>query len=148
VPRYEQELAAGNLPAAMVALIKGTGDRSLFTSLPRFVLLPMFKLAMRYQRKRSEDDAPLLQALIPTAHFDARLVAEMAGRLEGFRAVRAETLLLGGSRSAIYLIAALDALSTVLSNRKRIEFPGLGHIAADNGGKPARVADELRRYFS
>jgi pimeloyl-ACP methyl ester carboxylesterase len=148
VPRYEQELAAGNLPAAMVALIKGTGDRSLFTSLPRLVLLPMFKLAMRYQRKRSEDDAPLLQALIPTAHFDARLVAEMAGRLEYFRAVRAETLLLGGSRSAIYLIAALDALSTVLSNCKRIEFPGLGHIAADNGGKPARVADELRRYFS
>jgi pimeloyl-ACP methyl ester carboxylesterase len=148
VPRYDKELAAGNLPAAMVAVIKGTGDRSLFTSLPWFVLLPMFKLAMRYQRKRSEDDEPLLQELIPTVHFDTRLVAEMAGRLESFRAVRADTLLLGGSRSAIYLIAALDALSTVLSNCKRIEFPWLGHIAADNSGEPARVAEELRRYFS
>jgi pimeloyl-ACP methyl ester carboxylesterase len=148
VPRYDKELAAGNLPAAMVALIKGTGDRSLFTSLPWLVLLPMFKLAMRYQRKRSEDDEPLLQALIPTVHFDTRLVAEMAGRLESFRAVRAETLLLGGTRSATYLIAALDALNTILSNCKRIEFPGLGHIAADNSGEPARVAEKLRRYFS
>jgi hypothetical protein len=145
VPRYEKELAAGNLPAAMVAIIKGTGDRGLFTSLPWFVLLPMFKLAMR---RWNQDDEPSLQALIPTLHFDARLVAEMAGRLESFRTLRAEALLLGGSKSAVYLIAALDALSRVLPNCKRIEFPGLGHIAADNCGEPARVADELRRYFS
>jgi uncharacterized protein (DUF2336 family) len=81
-------------------------------------------------------------------HFDARLVAEMAGRLDSFRAVRAETLLLGGSKSAVYLGAALDALSTVLPNWERIEFSGIGHIAADNSGAPKRVADELRRYFS
>lgn len=148
VPRYEKELAAGNLPAAMVAIIKGTGDRELLTNLPWFVLRSMFKLAMRHQGQQSEDDQPSLQALIPTVQFDARLVAEMAGRLESFKAVRAATLLLGGSKSAAYLTAALDALSTVLPHCKRVEFPGLGHIAADNGGEPLRVADELRRYFS
>jgi pimeloyl-ACP methyl ester carboxylesterase len=39
VPRYETELAA-NLAAAMVAIIKGTGDQGLLTHLPGFVLRP------------------------------------------------------------------------------------------------------------
>ncbi len=142
VPRYDRDLAGGNLPAAMVAIIKGTGDRMLLTR------LPSFEVAMRNQAKRNEDDEPSLQALIPTVHFDTRLTMEMAGRLETFGAVRAETLLLSGTRSAVYLIAAVDALSNVLPNCKRIELRGLGHIAADNNGKPTRVADELRRYFS
>jgi pimeloyl-ACP methyl ester carboxylesterase len=146
VPRYDKELAAGNLAAAMAAAIKGTGDREFFTNLPSFILAAIFKLAMRYQRPL--DDEPALETLIPTVHFDTRLVAEMAGRLESFRAVRAETLLLGGSKSAVYLVAALDALGTVLPKCRRVEFPGLGHIAADNHGEPLRVADELRRYFS
>ena len=146
VPRYDKELAAGNLAAALAAAIKGTGDREFFTNLPSFILATIFKLGMRYQRP--PDDGPPLQTLIPTVHFDTRLVAEMAGRLESFRAVRAETLLLGGSKSAVYLPAALDALATVLPNCKRVEFAGLGHIAADNNGEPLRVADELRRYFS
>jgi pimeloyl-ACP methyl ester carboxylesterase len=148
VPRYEKELAAGNLAAAMVAIVKGTGDRELVTHLPWFILVPMFKLAMRSQQHMSEDDGPSLQALIPIVHFDTRLVAEMAGRLESFRAVRAETLLLGGSKSAVYLTATLDALSTVLPGCNRVEFAGLGHIAADNGGQPSRVADMLRRFFA
>jgi pimeloyl-ACP methyl ester carboxylesterase len=148
VPPYEKELAAGNLPAALVEIIKGTGDRELLTNLPRFILEPMFRLAMRRQRQLSEDNEPSLQALIPTMHFDARLVGEMVGRLESFAALRTETLLLGGSKSTAYLKAALDALSTVLPNCKRIEFAGLGHIAADNAGQPLRVADALRRHFA
>src|SRR5262245_13376113 len=148
VPGYEKELAAGNLAGAMVAILKGTADRELFTSLPWFVLMPMFKLAMRWRPKPSQDDAPPLQELIPTMLFDARLVAEMAGRLESFKALCVETLLLGGTKSASYLAAALDALSAIIPDCKRITLTGLGHVAADNSGEPARVADELRRYFS
>jgi hypothetical protein len=46
------------------------------------------------------------------------------------------------------LKGALDGLSTVLPNVRRIEFAALGHLAADNSGKPERVAQELRRFFS
>ena len=148
VPRYEKELAAGNLAAAMTAIIKGTGDRGFFAHVPRFILAPMFKFGMRYQRPSSEDGQPTLQALVPTLHFDARLVLETAGTLERYKAIRAETLLLGGSRSAIYLGAAVDALSTILPNCRRVEFAGVGHVAADNAGQPLRVAEELRRHFS
>ena len=149
VPPYEKALAAGNLAAAMLAVIKGTRDRrDLFAHLPSFILVSMFKFAMRHERRSNEDDEPSLQTLIPTMHFDGQLVAEMAGRLEQFKAVRTETLLLGGSRSAVYLGAALEALSTVLPNCTRVEFAGAGHIAADNSGQPWRVAEALRRHFS
>src|SRR3954470_22516457 len=80
VPGYDKELAAGNLGSAMAAAIKGTGDRELFTNLPSFILATIFWLGMRYQRPI--DDEPTLQTLVPTVHFDSRLVAEMAGRLE------------------------------------------------------------------
>jgi hypothetical protein len=58
------------------------------------------------------------------------------------------TLLLGGTKSAAFLAAALDALSATVPNCKRVEFSGLGHLAADNSGEPTRVADELRRFFT
>jgi pimeloyl-ACP methyl ester carboxylesterase len=144
---YEKELAGGNLAGAMAAIIKGTGDREFLTSLPLFVLRSIFGFAIRNQPP-GDDDQPSLAALIPTMHFDIKLIAEMAGRLESFRALRTETLLLSGTKSATYLTAAVDALSATLPNCKRSEFPGLGHIAADNHGMPLRVAATLRRYFA
>ena len=62
--------------------------------------------------------------------------------------MKADVLLLGGSKSAPYLRHALDALGGVLPNAQRIELPGVGHLAADNGGKPEIVATELRAFFS
>jgi uncharacterized protein (DUF2336 family) len=91
-----------------------------------------------------------MRMLAPTLHYDFQLVIEMDGALESFRAVRAEVLLLGGSRSPAYLKAALDALAKVLPQVSRVEFSGLGHEAsgnADRRGHPARVALELRRFF-
>jgi pimeloyl-ACP methyl ester carboxylesterase len=148
VPGYEKDMANGNLAAAMVDVIKGTGDRDLLSRVPRMLLVLLFSAAMRAEAKRGTQDGPPIQALVPTVHFDAQLAAEMAGKLGTFRDLQTETLLLGGSRSKAYLTAALSALGEVLPNSRRIEFSGLGHIAADDSGAPIRVADELRRYFS
>jgi pimeloyl-ACP methyl ester carboxylesterase len=147
VPRYEQELARGDLAAAMVASIAGTSDPSLFTALPRFILVPLIRLALKASAKKVGTEHALLGTLIPTVHFDTLLVAEMAGTIEKFRAVRSEVLLMGGSRSVAYLPLALNALNSALPNARRVELSGLGHLAADNGGAPERVADELRRFF-
>jgi pimeloyl-ACP methyl ester carboxylesterase len=147
VPRYERELARGDLAAAMVAIIKGTGDRSLFTALPRFVLVPLMRRAIQASANETGADSASLEVLVPTVRFDTRLAAEMAGMIEKFKAVRPEVLLIGGSRSAAYLPAALDALADVLPNVRRIELSGLGHLAADNVGEPERVANELRHFF-
>ncbi len=88
--------------------------------------------------------------LAPTLHNDFQLSVESEGALESFKAIRAEVLLLGGSKSPAYLKVALDALEKALPDAKRIEFPGLNHGASGNtnrGGKPERVAQELRRFF-
>lgn len=147
VPRYEKELARGRLAAAMVAAIKGAGDPSLFTALPRFILVPLMWLAIQASAKEAGAENASLEILVPTVHFDTRLAAEMAGTIEKFKAVRPEVLLIGGSRSVAYLRPALDALGGVLPNVTRVELSGLGHLAADNIGRPERVANELRRFF-
>jgi pimeloyl-ACP methyl ester carboxylesterase len=147
VPRYKQELAQGKLGAAMVSIIKGTGDSSLLALAPRFLLVPLLTLAIRADAKEVKHDAVPLQALIPTMRYDTQLVKEMEDTLERFQTMTTEVLLLGGSKSRRYLKDALDGLSTVLPNVRRIEFAALGHLAADNSGKPERVAQELRRFF-
>ncbi len=103
-----------------------------------------------HSRGRSDanhDDVPL-KALVPTMHYDAQLVIESEGSLASFRGVSAEVLLLGGARSASYLKKSLYGLEHVLPHVQRTEFPGVGHLAADNSGKPEMVAGELRRFFT
>lgn len=147
VPGYEKQLADGHLGGAMAVALKGTGDRELFTRLPRFVIAALMSFAIKASAKQLNGSAPSLAALIPTVRFDGRLVKEMAGTLNRFKAVQADVLLLGGDRSIAYLPRALDALGTVLPHCRRVELAGIGHLAADDTGAPERVADELRRFF-
>ena len=93
------------------------------------------------------DDVPLRE-LVPMMHYDAQLVIETDGTIETFRAVPADVLLLGGTRSAPYLKTSLNALRTVLPHVRFVALAGLDHLAADNSGKPERIAEELRRFFS
>ena len=62
-------------------------------------------------------------------------------------AVTAETLLLGGERSPAYLKGVLNGLEPVLPEVRRVTLDGVGHVAADNSGKPELVAAELRKFF-
>ena len=147
MPAYESELADGNLAAAMVAIIKGVGDPSMLPRLPRFVFVPMIATAL-WTQSMLGDRRYSLRRLIPTMQFDIALVREMAGRIESFRALETRTLLMAGTRSAPFLLAAVDALEDVLPNCQRVDLAGLGHVAADDNGEPARVADVLREYFA
>ena len=84
-------------------------------------------------------------------HYDFQLVVEMSGKLESFRNVDTEVLLLGGSKSPAYLKVALDALEKVLPRVTRVELPGLDHAASwntDRGGQPGPMAQALRRFFA
>jgi pimeloyl-ACP methyl ester carboxylesterase len=144
VPRYERELAAGNLSAAMVTLLKGTRDRrDWFTGLPRLLLTPMMGMALR----GSGEEAAAIRELVPTFHYDAQLVAATAGPVRRFGAINMPVLLMGGENSNPYLPMALNALQRELPQAERVELKGVGHIAADNVGKPRLVASELRRFF-
>jgi pimeloyl-ACP methyl ester carboxylesterase len=89
-----------------------------------------------------------LQDLIPTMHHDAQIVLDTADKLEHLAAIKAQVLLLGGGSSPSYFKRILSAVHQAIPSSTYVELPGLGHMSADNGGKPYRVAQELFRFFS
>lgn len=150
--RYDQEMAQGKVAAALITAMQGAQmGPPTFNAMPRWLSEPLTKMAMAQDDKNIKGDYVPMRALAPTLHYDFQLVVEMSGKLENFRAIHAEVLLLGGSNSPAYLKGALDALEKGLPPVKRVEFPGLSHAAAwniDRGGQPEPVAQELRRFFA
>jgi pimeloyl-ACP methyl ester carboxylesterase len=148
LPRYEREMAAGQLAAALVTIMKGTADRTALRPIPRFLLVGALSLAIRKTAGKPLPAGVVSpRDLIPTMHYDARTVLDAAGPLDRFAGLSCDALLLGGSKSARNLTAALDGLSAVLPGARRVTLPRAGHTAADNGGKPELVAAQLRAFF-
>ena len=146
LPRFDSEVAAGNLAAALVTVLKGTGDWEWVRWCPYALLTPLAALALRRESKLASQDVPI-SALISTMHYDAQLVREATPDIERFRALAKPLLLLGGSESARFLKQGLDVFEPLVAGAKRVELRGVGHTAADNSGKPQRVAAELRGFF-
>lgn len=152
VARYDREMAQGKVAAALVTGMKGAQmGPPILNSMPGWLLESLTNTAMKSEDKKAKDGDVTMRMLAPTLHYDFQLVVEMRETLERFTAVRAETLLLGGSKSPAYLKVAVDALEQTLPLTRRVEFPGLDHGASgntDRGGQPERVAQELRRFFA
>ena len=126
----------------------------IFNVVPRFLLEWLTSKAMASEDKMAPADQITMRRLAPTLHYDFQLVVEMSEKVERFRTVHTDVLLLGGSKSPAYLKAALDALEKVMPRAKRVEFAGLDHGGSSDrsnmnrGGNPELVAQELRRFFS
>lgn len=147
LPRFDREIAAGDLGAAFVTHGKGVEASPLFRFAPRFLLDPLFRLALEKQDTDVEGGEVALRALVLTMRADAQLVIETRSAPDLYRGITADLLLLGGGRSPASLRRATDALAAALK-AQRITFPKLAHLGADNSGKPQMVAEELRRFFS
>jgi pimeloyl-ACP methyl ester carboxylesterase len=147
IHRYDEKVAEGKLAAAMVT-VSADDPSSGLSKLPRFLLLILFTFILRIDAMTVKGDDVQLKDLMPTLDYDIALVNETEGKLENFKDVSAEVLLLGGSKSNLMLKNSLDALSNILPHVNRIELLGLDHKAAMNSGKPERIAQELRRFFS
>jgi hypothetical protein len=123
----------------------------IFNVIPRRLLELLTKMMLASEDKKAGGDYVTMRMLAPTMHYDLQLAVESEGMVENFRAIRSEVLLLGSSKSPTYFKIALDALEKLIPHARRIEFHGLNHGASGNtnrGGKPERVAQELRRFFS
>jgi pimeloyl-ACP methyl ester carboxylesterase len=150
--RLDREIEAGRVAAALITGMKGAQmGPSILRALPRWLLEFLVNAAMKAESKHPHTDYRSMKALGATLPYDSQLVVEMSGKVEPFRSVRAEVLLIGGSRSPEYLKAALDALEQTLPKVRRVELRGLNHAAswnADRGGRPKPIAHELRQFFS
>jgi pimeloyl-ACP methyl ester carboxylesterase len=150
--RFDEEMAEGKVASALVTAMKGSQmGPPVFNIMPRALLELLTKMMTASEDKKAKPGDVTMSMLASTLRDDFQLSLETAGALESFNAIRAETLLLGGSKSPTYFKVALDALEHVLPNARRIEFTGLNHGASGNtnrGGKPERVAQELRAFFA
>lgn len=149
---YDQQIAQGKVAAALVTGMKGTQmGPAIFNLMPNWLLERMTAKMMDSEDKKAAPGAMTFRTLAPTLHYDGTLVAEMAGSLERFHAMSKDALLLGGSKSPAYLKQALDDLERTLPHMRRVTFAGLDHGGSgptQMGGKPALVAQELRRFLA
>jgi len=155
LPRYDREITQGKIAAALITGMKGAQLGSpVINVMPRWFLELITAMTIKQEDEKAKNGDVTMRELAPTLHYDFQLVAEMAEKVENFKAIHSEVLLLGGDKSPAWLKAALDALEKNLPRAKRIEFPGLDHggssdISSTNRfGQPEKVVPELRRFFA
>jgi pimeloyl-ACP methyl ester carboxylesterase len=148
--KYEKNLENGRLAAALAYAMKGAGGAGLMEKLPRFILAPLLRLAMKAENAETKDgkEDVSITELVGTVRYDILLVSETKGLIENVKLQQSDILLLGGSKSKKYLHNdVLNKLSVRLPPSKRLIFKGLDHLATDDTGKPDIVAPILRQFF-
>jgi pimeloyl-ACP methyl ester carboxylesterase len=148
VPAFDRAMQNGNYGAAMAAVLKGTGDKGIFSLIPRFILATLFNLAINKEDKQGDEQKVPLKTLIGAMYNDIKIVQDAKAILEKYKEIKADVLLLGGNKSRDFLASNLDIINAGLPSAKRVTFSGIGHIAADNSGKPESVAQELKLFFT
>jgi len=78
---------------------------------------------------------------------DAALQREASAELSRFAQLSCKLLLMGGTRSHQELRRGLDSFAALVPHAKRVTLGDVGHLAADNNGKPELVAAHLRAFF-
>lgn len=153
VRQFSQEIAEGDLTTAMVtslgvySKIDPDEKSPWMTHLPGVIWKPIFKMILEVDEKNVKDDDVTLKELMPTLKYDVQLVNETEGKLDNFREVSAEVLLLGGSKSPIFLKNSLETLAKILPHVKLKELQGLDHDSAQDYGKPEVIAQEIKGFI-
>jgi pimeloyl-ACP methyl ester carboxylesterase len=122
-----------------------------FRAMPKGLTARLVMMGMAQEAKKPAGPYPTMRELASTLHSDFAIVAESSGRLDDYASIRAEVLLMGGSKSPTFLKRALADLARVLPGAARIELEGLDHAASWNSdvrGHPEPVAKVLRRFFA
>jgi pimeloyl-ACP methyl ester carboxylesterase len=149
--RYDREIAEGNVPAALVTAMKGSEmGPAFFRAMPHWLMVPLTKHMIARDDRNAQVGDVTMRMLAPTLHYDFQLICESEGPIDRFQDIRADLILLGGTKSPTYLQTSVETLSKVFPRARRVTLRGLGHEASGNvnqWGKPQQVALELRRFF-
>ena len=149
---FDDEMARGKVGEAMVTAMRGAEmGPGWFRALPKALTARLAMMGMAQEAKKPAGPYPTMRELSSTLHAEFAIVTESSGRLDDYRSIRADVLLMGGSKSPAFLKRALADLARVLPNARRVELEGLDHAASWNSdvrGHPEPVARELRRFFA
>lgn len=157
ISRGERLVASGDIAAAMASLAKEARDSETraqtisapYRLLSRIMTQPIICRMLLWADARlvKGDDAALRDTIVAWKQ-EMDVVEATEGTIDDYRNVTAEVLLLCGSNAPPLFTGTFDALHNVLPRATRVELPGLNHGAAqDQGGNPAVIADQLRRFF-
>lgn len=131
---------------AMALILKGTGDRELLTRLPTPFLSLLFGVAIRSRAPAPNGER--LHDLLLTVPADIAVQRVGSRSLPPFTRFATPALLLGGSRSHRKLTHALDCVQRELPDARRVVIQDSGHVAADNDGKPQKVAEAITLFLA
>lgn len=152
IERLSREIDAGRPDMAFATLMRIVKlAPAPFLALPRPVLAGIFRRVIRHQAKAPSLEYAPLTELIPSTRYDLRVLTGIAGRIDDYRALRKDVLLLGGTKSPRYLRDGLTALEAILPNNRRATLSGMDHRGPwnlDQHGQPDRVARELATFFA
>lgn len=157
ISRGQRLVDCGDIPAAMASLAKDAAEsdpRAQAVSAPlrllgRIMTQPIICRALLWaDAKRVTGDDVQLRDLIVAWKQELDVVKSTEGTLDDFTNVTAEVLLLCGTGAPTLFTGTLDALQRVLPRATRVDLSGLNHGGPqDQGGNPAIVAAQLRRFF-
>lgn len=157
ISRQERLQARGDVAVTMAALTKDAQHDARTTAVSKpYRLLgwavaqpAVCRLILWLDAKMVKGDDVALRDLVPALKPELDLVRATEGTIDDYKNVSAEVLLMCGTEAPALFKGTLDALQTVLPRSTRVELPGLNHGAAqDQGGQPAVIADQLRRFFA
>ncbi len=148
---FDDEMARGRIAEAMITAMRGAEmGPGWFRALPKALTARLVMMGMTQEAKKPAGPYPSMRELAETLHADFAIVTASSGRLDDYREIAADVLLIGGGRSPAFLKRALADLARVLPAARRVELAGLDHAASWNSdvrGHPGPVADALRRFF-
>ena len=152
--RFDREMAAGKVAAAMVTALIGLqlGSPAL-NVMPRWLLVAFTNMALRGEAKKLRPGDISTATLAATLHYEGQLIAEMTGSADRFSTIKADVLLMSGTKGLPYLKPELDRLQAALPQARRVDFAGLDHGAPadrsqlNEGGKPEAVTAVIREFF-
>lgn len=156
--RYDEEMAQDKVSAAMVTSMLGLDlAPPPMRVMPRKLLAMLTDLALKSDDKKAGPEHVTMRQLAFTLGNEGRLLAEMAGRIDSFRGVDAQVLLLGGGKGLEFLKPSRAALARTLPSCRLVEFPELDHGSSSDPGQTnprggaervATVARKVRPFFA
>jgi pimeloyl-ACP methyl ester carboxylesterase len=146
--QFSRQLDAGKTAAALATAMKGAQlGPPLLNAMPHWLLAAMTS-GMANWTPPGEYLSPA--SLAPALRYEGQEITEMSGGLASIGDVRAEVLLLGGSKSSPLIKNALRRVQHAVPHAQRVELPGLKHSASWNQevrGNPGAIAAALIQFF-
>lgn len=155
LPRFDAQIAAGKVPAAMVtSMFAMRLAPAGLKVVPRPLLASLTGMMLKGEDKAADPGDVTMRRLAPTIRYEGAIVGEAKGTEAEYADVAADVLLMSGGKGLIWLRPGRDALLRILPHARAVEYPELDHggssdvTKANPKGRPDLVARDLIKFYA